>query len=166
MKVIPYTAGGRTESEDPMKAFQFKIEIDGFGRRFGFQKCSKLSYKTQVATYWDAGNNLTPLKSVGRTEYSDITLERGQILSAGYGNQDILAWVTQALKASAKMSYEPFRRSLDIVQTDRVGVEVIRWRVMNAWPSEVSVFSDLDAEGSNNSIETMVLSHEGFYAVS
>ena len=55
-----------------------------------------------------------------------------------------------------------FRQTVTITQCDREGEPLLVWTVVNAWPNETSVYGDLDAEASNNSIETMVLSHEGF----
>jgi phage tail-like protein len=55
---------------------------------------------------------------------------------------------------------------VDIVQLDREGNEALRWRVLNCWPSEAKMASDLDALQSDNSVETMTLANEGFRLVS
>lgn len=154
---------GRTDQEDPLKVFRFHVEIDGFAR-FGFQKVSGLQAQTEKVEYREGGSNTTVQKSPGLTKYPDITLERGQILAAGAGDNDILTWYRQVFDVSAKKanSSAAFRRDIDLVQFDKEGTEVKRWRVYEAWPSDFTPMGDLDGQSSNDSIEKMVIAHEGF----
>jgi phage tail-like protein len=162
--VVPFLGTfNRTDQDDPLKVFRFHIEIESFSR-FGFSKMSGLERQTDVVEYREGGDNTTISKSPGLTKFPDVTLERGQILAAGKGNLDILKWATQVYDASAKgpSSSGAFRRDVDIVQFDKEGTEVHRWRLKDCWPRNDKPISDLDAMASNNSLQTMVLVHEGF----
>lgn len=156
----------RTDQEDPNKVFRYHIEVDSFAR-FGFSKMTGLSAKTEVVKYREGGMNATPQKSPGQTDFPDITFERGQVLSAGMGSLDILNWYTQVFNVSAATaaSSTTFRRDIDVVQFNKEGDEVLRWRMEECWPSDVKPFPDLDALSSNNVIESMTITHEGYYLV-
>lgn len=156
----------RTSQEDPLGNFLFVVEIDGFSR-FGFTKCSELEAKTEVIEYREGGDNTTPRKSPGQTKFSDITLSRGQILKAGAASEDIMTWYQQVFDISAKKpgAKADFRRTIEIVQFTREGVEAARWRVKEAWPLNFKPFGALDASASDNSITEMVICHEGFSPV-
>lgn len=157
---------GRTAAEDPLKVFNFVIEIEQFAR-FGFSKVTGLQSQTDVVEYREGGQNTTPQKSTGLTKFPNVTFERGQIFAAGYGDKDILNWYTQVFDVSAKKSKSAgtFRRDIDVVQFNKEGDEVMRWRLSNAWPSEYTPTSDFDALASDNSIEKMVIAHEGFLPI-
>jgi phage tail-like protein len=157
---------GRTDAEDPLKVFRFHIEIEGFSR-FGFQKVGGLEAQTDVTEYREGGQNATVQKSPGLTKFPDLTFERGQVLASGAGGEDILAWYSQVFDVSAKVakSVGSFRRDIDIVQFNKEGNEVRRWRVVEAWPSQFKAMGDADAESSDNSIESMTVTHEGFFLV-
>lgn len=157
----------RTDSEDPMKVFRYHVEIAQFARA-GFTKVSGLSAQTDVVEYREGGQNSTVQKSPGITKFPNVTLERGQIFAAGFGDKDILNWYLQVFNVSTKkaQSSRVFRRSVDIVQFDKEAVERYRWRLVQCWPTEMKPLSDLDALTSNNSIEMCTLAHEGFRLVS
>ena len=157
---------GRTDQEDPLKVFRYTIEIENFAR-FGFSSCTGLEGQTDVTEYREGGNNATVQKSPGLTKFPDLTLERGQILAAGSGDEDVAAWYKQTFDVGAKTAAsEPdFRRDVDIVQYNKEGDEVKRWRVYEAWPSQFKAFSDLNGTSSDNSVERMVITHEGFELV-
>jgi phage tail-like protein len=158
---------GRTDQEDPLKAFRYHIEIENFAR-FGFSKVSGLNGKTDVVKYREGGQNSTPQKSPGLTEFGDLTFERGVILAAGAGDRDIMNWYNQVFDVSAKTaaSTGKFRRDIDIVLFNKEGDEAGRWRVLECWPSEHSPTGDLDAMSSNNVIEKMTITHEGVRRIS
>ena len=154
---------GRTDQEDPLKVFRFFIEIENFAR-FGFKSCSGLEAQTDVTEYREGGNNATVSKSPGLTKFTDLTLERGQILASGMGGDDVIEWAKQVFDVGSKTgaSSGTFRRDIDIVQYDKEGEEVRRWRVTECWPAQFKATGDLDGQSSDNSIEKMVITHEGF----
>jgi phage tail-like protein len=152
----------RTDQEDPLKVFRYHIEIDGFAR-FGFSKVSGLKASTADVKYREGGDNTTEKKSPGLTSFPDVTFERGQILAAAYGAYDIVVWYTQVFDVSSKIagSAGSFRRQIQVVQNNKEGVEVLRWAIIECWPKEPEFLPELDAMSSNNSIEKMVICHEG-----
>ena len=153
----------RSDEEDPLKTFLFQVEIQQYAR-FGFSKCSGLSAKTDVIEYREGGQNSTKQKSPGLTEFPNVTLERGQIFAAGFGDKDSLNWYFSVFNASSKKAQSPknFRRQVEIVQFDKEAVERYRWQLVQCWPTEIKPLSDLDAMKSDNSIEQVVLAHEGW----
>lgn len=152
----------RTDNEDPLKAFNFLVEIDGFAR-FGFSRVSGLSSETEVITYRESGMNTTEQKSPGLTRFGPLTFERGQILAAGMGDSDTMSWYQQVFDSDSESgSSGTFRRTIDIVQLNKEKKPVIRWRVKNAWPSAHNPVGDFDAQQSANNIEVMTVQHEGY----
>lgn len=152
----------RAATEDPLKAFRFRIEIDGVTRA-GFTECTGLSRETEIAEYREGGMNDTPQKSAGLSRYPNIVLKRGQIIgSAQGGDDDFLIWAQDVHDVSAGGNTMNYRRNLDIVQYDALNQEVRRWPVYEAWPCKLIPFGDLNAMSSENLVETLELAHEGF----
>jgi phage tail-like protein len=138
------------------KKFKFVVEIDGVASA-GFQKCSELSVEVANVQYSEGGA-LIPNKSPGRLTFADVTLERGATQ-----DQDLFDWMQQVADASANAGLnEPeFKRNLDIVQQDRDGSELRRWRLNNAWPVKF-VAGDWDNEADENVIESVTLTYDFF----
>jgi phage tail-like protein len=141
------------------KKFKFVVEIDGVASA-GFQKCSELSVEVANVQYSEGGA-LIPNKSPGRLTFADVTLERGAT-----EDQDLFDWLTEVADASANAGLnEPeFKRNLDIVQQDRDGSELRRWRLHNAWPVKF-VAGDWDNEADENVIESVTLTYDFFELV-
>jgi phage tail-like protein len=138
------------------KKFKFIVEIDGVASA-GFQKCSELSVEVANVQYSEGGA-LIPNKSPGRLTFADVTLERGAT-----EDQDLFDWFAQVADAAANAGLnEPeFKRNLDIVQQDRDGSELRRWRLNNAWPVKF-VAGDWDNEADENVIESVTLTYDFF----
>lgn len=153
----------RTSVEDPLKVFRFILEIDGFARA-GFMECTGLERTTEVAEYREGGDNETPKKSAGLSKFGDVTLKRGQVLDEG--QNDFYNWAQEVHNVSSLGGTQrDYRRDVDIVQFERGGLEVARWRLHESWPNRFKPFGDLNALGNDNSIEELVLAHEGFEKV-
>lgn len=153
---------GRASTEDPIKVFRFRVEIDGVVRA-GFTECTGLERTTDIAEYREGGMNETPQKSAGLSKFSDIVLKRGQMLgSERGGDNDFVAWASDVHSVSTMGNSANYRRSLSIVQFNSLNLEVKRWTIYNAWPSRYKPFSDLNGTSSDNSIEELTLAHEGF----
>jgi phage tail-like protein len=138
------------------KKFKFIVEIDGVASA-GFQKCSELSVEVANVQYSEGGA-LIPNKSPGRLTFADVTLERGATDDA-----DLFDWMQEVADASANAGLnEPeFKRNLDIVQQDRDGSELRRWRLNGAWPVKF-VAGDWDNEADENVIESVTLTYDFF----
>lgn len=153
----------RSAQEDPLKVFTFQIEADSFSR-FGFSKMTGLKAQTADIKYREGGMNTTEQKSPGLTVFPDVTFERGQVIAPGSGSLDMVTWYQQVFDISSKNAGSSlnFRRSIDIVQFDKEGIETLRWRLIEAWIKDLDPMSDLTALTNENSIEKMVVAHEGF----
>lgn len=142
------------------KKFKFVVEVDVGVSRSAFQKCSELSAEIAKIEYSEGGT-LYPDKSPGRLSFSDITLERGASL-----DRDLYDWFIEVCDAAAGGGVvEPgFKRNLDIVQLDRDGTELRRWRLTGAWPTKF-VAGDWDNEADENVIESFTLTYDFFELV-
>lgn len=154
----------RTASEDPIKAYNFLIEIDGFAR-FGFSKGTAPKVKIDEVEYREGGDAATPRKSPGLAKYENVTLERGVILAAGQGDADCLDWLKQVFDAGGALRAPKFRRNIEYVLLNNEGKEGQRWRLMQAWPNEGTPFSDLDGTASSDQIEKLTVCYEGLIRV-
>ena len=138
------------------KKFKFIVEIDGIASA-GFQKCSELSVEVANVEYYEGGA-LIPNKSPGRLKFTDVTLERGAT-----SDEDLFDWLSEVADAAANAGLvEPdFKRNLDIVQQDRDGSTLRRWRLTGAWPVKF-VAGDWDNNADENVIESVTLTYDFF----
>jgi phage tail-like protein len=87
------------------------------------------------------------------TKYSNIQLRWGIT-----DDHQLYDWHRQAVQGTI------IRKNGSIVLLDRKGDEVVRWNFVRAWPSKYNA-PDLNAEGSDASIEMLELAHEGLERV-
>lgn len=141
------------------KKFKFVVEIDGFASA-GFQKCSELSAEIAKVEY-NEGGTLIPDKSPGRVTYTDVTLERGVTVE-----QDFYDWFVDVADTSANTgSIDPaYKRTVDIIQQDRDGNALRRWRLFNAWPQKFTA-GEWDNDADENTIEMLVLTYDLFQLI-
>jgi len=149
--------------------FKFVVEIDGI-LSAGFQKCSELSVEAAKIEYSEGGA-LIPNKSPGRLTYSDLTLERGAT-----EDLDLYQWFLQVADGAsfgagavpagqgAGLPDPYYKRTLDIIQQDRDGNTLRRWRVYNAWPQKFTA-GDWDNEADEKVIEMVTLVYDFFEPV-
>ena len=141
------------------KKFKFIVQIDNFGS-FGFQKCSELSMEIAKVEYYEGGS-LIPNKSPGRVMFSDVTLDRGATK-----DKDMYNWARQTTNVAANTGAidDVYKRQVDIVQQDRDGKTLRRWRLNNAWPVKFNA-GDWDNEADENVIEQITLTYDSFQLV-
>lgn len=141
------------------KKFKFVVEIDGVAVA-AFQKCSELSVEIAKVEYFEGGS-LIPDKSPGRLTFTDVTLERGATQ-----DRDLLDWFSQVADAAANSGLvDPeYKRMVDIVQQDRDGTTLRRWRLTNAWPTKF-VAGEWDNDADENAIEMATLTYDFFELV-
>ena len=142
---------------DPYRNFKFEVEIDGFVRG-GFRKVSGLKRSTEVITYREGGENESPRKLTGQTDFDPITLERGKS-----DDSDFLNWCNEIFdtdRTGGAQGGESYRRTVVVFLKNKAGARVVRWRIRSAWPSEYGT-EDLDADGNDVLIDTLVLQNEG-----
>lgn len=138
------------------KKFKFIIEIDSVAHA-GFNKCSALESEVAKVEYYEGGS-LIPDKSPGRVSFSDVTLERG-----ASKDDDLFKWYQQVAKASSNSGLvDPkYKRNLDIVQQDRDGKTIRRWRLTGAWPTKFGA-GEWDNDSDENVIESVTLTYDFF----
>lgn len=138
------------------KKFKFVIEIDGVASS-GFQKCSELSMEVAKVEYSEGGA-LIPDKSPGRVTFPDITLERGATK-----DEDLFNWMKDVANVASNSGLvdAKYKRNLDIVQQDRDGSTLRRWRLKNAWPPTFKA-GEWDNEADENVIESLTLTYDYF----
>lgn len=138
------------------KKFKFIVEIDGVAHA-GFQKCSALESEVAEVAYSEGGS-LIPTKEPGRVTVADVTLERGATQ-----DHELYDWYLQVVDAAAGTGQNTpaYKRMIDIVQQDRDGSELRRWRLYNAWPKKFGA-GDWDNEADDNVIESLVLAIDFF----
>ncbi|MBD2891730.1 phage tail protein [Spirillospora sp. NPDC000708] len=138
---------------DPYRNFNFLVELEGIAQA-SFVECGGLGSTTEVIENRQGGDNTTSYKLPGRTSYSDISLKWGLTAST-----ELWDWRQQIVIGAI------VRKNGSIVVFDLDNsTEVARWNFVNAWPSkwESSAFT---AKGSDISIDTLVLAHEGLTRV-
>lgn len=175
---------------DPIRNFRFVVDFkptgtgnEGSHRPFfsdsatlsqvtmGFMSVSGLSVATEPIPYREGGDNTTPRKLPGQSNFSDITLTRGVVIGS-FRNYRWLQRIFHAIqgKGSAAAADDDayFRFNMDIHvmhhpvnDTTNVNPAKVSFRVYNAWPSSLA-YSDLDAGGNAVLIEQMTLTHEGW----
>jgi phage tail-like protein len=141
------------------RSFLFGIEIDSF-LSANFQKCSELTWEVAENKHYEGGT-LIPHKSPGRVEFKDITLERGATF-----NREMYEWAKSVVDAAANAGLvdEFYKRNLDIVQRDRDGSTLRRWRVYGAWPKTFTA-GEWNNDSDDIVIEKMTLSYDFFEEV-
>jgi phage tail-like protein len=136
------------------KKFLFTVEIPGVGSA-KFQSCSEPKMSTDVIEQWEGGAIL-PEESPGRMKVETVTLERGATKDL-----DLLAWYYSVNDASSGLGApdDQYKKTVSIVQRDRDGSVLRRWRLKKAWPISYSP-GGWDNTQSANMIESMQLRYK------
>ncbi len=138
---------------DPFGAFNFRLELGG-NIEAGFSECSGLDAETDIISYRQGDDEITPRKIPGLRKFSNITLKRGMT-----GSKSLWEW------RLATMTGKVERRDVSIVIYDDANLkEVARFNLRNAWPCKW-VGPTLNASENQLAIETLELAHEGIDAV-
>jgi len=145
---------------DPYKNFKFRVKWDG---RYvaGVSKVSPLKRTTEVVKHRDGGDPSTSHKSVGRTEYEAITLERGVTHDLEFEQWANKVWHFGA-GLGAETSLQDFRKDLIIELMNEAGQTAIAYHVFRCWVSEYQALPDLDANANAVAIQHLKLECEGW----
>jgi phage tail-like protein len=133
---------------DPFASFNFKLEIAGITVA-GFSECTGLNNETNVIDYREGQEGITLRKLSGLTKDGNITLKRGITV-----DKTIFQWRKTVTDGDIE------RKNLSIVLQNEKHDEVVRWNVVNAWPSKYTA-PDLKASANEIAIEIVELTHEG-----
>src|ERR1051326_3123652 len=145
---------------DPYKIYPFLVYFgDSPTPVAGVSKVGALTQTSAVVDYNSGGDAVTR-KGLGRTTYSDITLERGVT-----HDTDFEEWAKSAQSLDhgvPSSSLKNLRKQLIIVLMNEARQPVIRYIVHRAWVSEFRALPDLDGGNSGIAIESIKLANEGF----
>ncbi len=133
---------------DPYRNFNFLVEIDGITQA-GFSDCTGFGANTDPIEYREGGENTTVRKLPGMTKYPNITLKWGLTDST-----ELYDWYRNIVTGKID------RRNGSIIVLDTEGKETIRWNFVSGWPTKWDG-PDFSAKGTDVSIETLEIAHEG-----
>ena len=133
---------------DPFASFNFKLEIEGITVA-GFNEVTGLNQESNVIDYREGQEGITPRKLPGLNKFGNITLKRGI-------SPDLSVYNWRKTVTDGDIE----RRNASIVLHNEKHEEVVRWNLVNAWPSKY-VGPDLKANANEVAIESIELTHEG-----
>ena len=133
---------------DPFASFNFKLEIEGITVA-GFSEATGLNQESNVIDYREGQEPITPRKLPGLNKFGNITLKRGI-------SPDLSVYNWRKTVTDGDIE----RRNASVVLHNEKHEEVVRWNLVNAWPSKY-VGPDLKANANEVAIESIELTHEG-----
>lgn len=144
--------------EYPLVGFHFLVVFEIFPQTpvdVKFQDVSGLSATMNTESFTEGGENRFVHKLPTRATYSDITLKRGL-----FNTSLLTEWCRQAIE-----NYDFKPTNVLISLQDENHIPVFGWYVINAIPTRWEV-SGVNAERSEVSVETLVLSYNYFKIIS
>ena len=133
----------------PMTTFHF--QVDWGGTNVGFSEVTGLNIEVQPIEYRDGlSPEFSPTKMPGLKKYGNITLKRGVFKS----DNEYYDWLN-TIKLNTVT-----RRDINISLLDEEHKPVMKWKVMNAWPTKITS-PDMKATGNEVAIEQVEIAHEG-----
>jgi len=137
------------QRDDPYKAFNFLVEIDGVGQA-AFSEVGGLESETAVIEYRVGGEKVNWVRKLpGLTKFGNIVLRRGVTQNA-----DLWNWRMSIVEGVID------RRNGSIVLLDDKRTEVVRWQFRNGWICKWEG-PTLNAKANEVAIETIEIAHEG-----
>lgn len=132
---------------DPYRAYNFKLVIQGVTEGH-FVECSGLGARVEAIRYQEGGST-TVHRIPGPVDLGDIRLRYGLTAS-----RELWDWFLAGLQGRVD------RRNVSILMLGTDGItEVLRWDLINAWPSEWRG-APLDALAREVAIESVTLVYE------
>lgn len=133
----------------PVPKFRFEVRWDSAVMHF--QEISGLDAEAQPIVYQHSDSPaFSVVKMPGLKQYSDVTMKKGVF------KRDNMFWDWfNAIKMNTIQ-----RKPVTITLLDEVGMPTMVWTLANAWPNKV-IGTDLDSQGNDVAVETIVFSHEG-----
>ncbi|MEZ4868514.1 MAG: phage tail protein [Caldilineaceae bacterium] len=145
------------QSQDPIKSYLFKLEIEGDQLMGLFTECSGIGSETEVIEHKVVQNGKPVIMKVpGRLKWENITLKKGI-------TDDMKVWNWRHQIEIGQVEGNRFNGS--IIMTDHDLTPVARWDFERGWPTKVSGPSP-KADSNEIGIEEIVLAHEGILRVS
>jgi phage tail-like protein len=135
------------QRDDPYKAFNFLVEIDGVALA-GFSEVSGLESETAVIEYRVGGEPNRVRKLPGLTKYANIVLKRGV-------TQNAELWDWRKTVEDGNVD----RRNGSIILLDDSRTPVVRWNFFEGWIAKWQGPA-LNASGDEVAIERIEIAHE------
>ena len=136
------------DRKDPLRAFNFRLEIGGI-QRAGFREASGLDSSQDPAEYREGTDKLTARKLPGLNKYSNISLKWGVS-----DDKELWEWRKKAMDGKVE------RKNGSIVLLNEAGEEKVRWNFTDGWPTKWTGPS-FNATSNDVAIETLDIAHEG-----
>jgi len=143
---------------DPYKNFKFRVKWDG-RHVVGISRVSALRRSTEPVAHRQGGEPSQPRLSPGVWRYEPITLERGVTHDPAF---EEWAKLSHDVSSGSGMSLKHFRKDIVIELLNEQGSLVKSFKVYRCWVSAYQVLPDLDANGHEVAIESIVLENEGW----
>jgi len=145
-----------------VQKWQFGVEIDGFTAA-NFHKSSLPDVDFDEVKF-SPGGAIFDQKAAGRAHYKNVTCELGQ--PADGSDTDILTWIGQCLDAVNNSGGLPsdYMKDVDIVQYNRSGTEIKRWRLHSSWIKNAKM-GDVEGGSSENVIRAIEICYNYFELV-
>ena len=141
--------------------WQFGLDIGGM-EVAAFQKCPLPKMTFDEVEFNQAGS-IFPQKAAGRVKFTDITIEKGVFQEEV--DTYIIDWIKKCLSMDPVNHtggfVSEYQKDIDIIQYDRKGTEIKRWRLYGAYIKEAD-FGELEGGSSDNTIESMTISYQYF----
>ena len=132
---------------DPFRGFRFLIEIDGIASG-GFMRVKGLSREVKHESQREGGVNDYEHKLLTVVTHPVVVLERGLALD------DLWKW------ALAAADGDVVRRTVYVRLRNEANDKAFAWQIAHALPVKWAC-SDLDANASQVTMETLELAHHG-----
>ena len=145
---------------DPYKNFKFRVKWDG---RYvaGVSKISALRRTTEVVRHREGGDPSSDRKSPGRTQYEDLTLERGVTHDAEFEKWANKIW-NYGAGLGSEVSLQDFRKDIILEVYNEAGQLAIAYNIYRCWVSEFQAMPELDGNANAVAIQTLKLANEGW----
>nr|DAJ02123.1 MAG TPA: major tail protein [Caudoviricetes sp.] len=136
----------RSEKDDPLQGFKFRISIPGLPDSCGFSKISGLTMEIGVTEYDEGGYDVTH-KLQGKAKGGELTCEKGAFPS------------TQVEQVFRKALSSKERSTIVVNLLDSRGKVQRTWKFAECWCSKWEL-GDLDASSEDVLMETLTLQYE------
>lgn len=173
---------GRSANTDPLEKFRFLVDFllpDGTTPvRTGFHDVQMPKRSTNKIAYREGQSPDISSQSAGLSTMEDIVMSNGVLANDGAAANDLYKWMSavhgptvgisgfsdpNSGSASEATGSNAYRSEVTIKMLDREGLVVRAWRAYQAWPTNFTPGSDLNAaEDGDKSMQALTLCYEDF----
>ena len=132
---------------DPLRGFRFLVEIEGMTSG-AFSRVKGLARELKYESYREGGVVEYEHKLLTQVSYPVVVLERGLAF------EDLWKWALAAADGDVR------RKTLWVRLQDEAGEKQWAWQIQQAFPVKWAA-SDLDANSSQVTVESLELAHHG-----